>query len=156
MNASYYLASISYLMNTQLPSVLASAGISQAHLDLLKSETPWTNDKRVTVRQTLDTLVYGLCDLSGLARVDVPAQIVAAVVATIVTPANWFAVSQWLSGIKPARDLSDAEQSVEIERLTGGQMLHEIMRARATLDGSDVYAQYVSEINARLKIGSVK
>jgi nitrogen fixation protein len=76
------------------------------------------------------------------------------VIATLVSPVNWFACASWLSGLKPAKDLTEAQETIQIERVDGGKMLTLIHTAWSALNDVTEFAAFAKTIDAKFKIGA--
>lgn len=150
MNDHFFLSSVQYLLDAESDRVFRNCGVSADDWKLLVGSRVWTRDERTRVRRVLDSVVYGVMDMSGMARVDVPAEVVASVIAATVSPLNWMPVSAWLEGLKPARDLAEAEETVEIERVSAGRMLALIHYAHAALSGGDAWEEQRSLVQRKL------
>jgi len=85
-----------------------------------------------------------------LSFVSVPAEMVAAVVACLVKPANWVVVAAMCEGLRSARDLAAPELAVEIERVSSGRMMVLILQADVALSGAAEYGKLSGIINAKL------
>lgn len=144
------LASVRYLASDAFVRVCASLGVSQEDMDHFRGPTVWTADIRVRMRRVLDTVVYGVCDMSMLPRVDVPAEMVAAVVACLVEPSNWIVVAAQCEGLRSARDLAEPEGSVQIERVSAGRMMVLILQADTSLAGAGEYSKLALAISSKL------
>ena len=84
MNGQFYLACVRMLAEDNFTRVMVNAGINQSDMDLFRGSPIWTSDLRSRLRRVLDALVYGLCDMAQLPRVDVPAEMPAAIIAMTV------------------------------------------------------------------------
>ena len=80
---------------------LAQIGASEAAIRLVSQPSAWTAQDRSSVSGTVDSLWKGTCVLAGVPVVDVSAEVVAAVIATIVHPCNWMVASS-LAALRPA------------------------------------------------------
>jgi len=144
------LASVRYLASDAFVRVCASLGVSQEDMDIFRGHGVWTADLRVRMRRVLDTVVYGVCDLSMLPRVEVPAEMVAAVVACLVAPGNWIIAAAQCEGLKSARDLAEPETAVQIERVSASRFLVLVLQADQSLRGANEFLSLSSVINQRL------
>lgn len=90
--------------------------ISQAQRDRLKSNQPWPASARSTIDQTFRSLLLGSIDVHGLPQYDLPAEQVAAAIATFVHPCNYFLMCSWSSIHGSTAD--QMAQGVEYEPFT--------------------------------------
>jgi len=148
--SNFAVASVRYLASDAFVRVCASLGCSQEDMDHFRGESVWTADLRVRMRRVLDNVVYGVCDLSMLPRVEVPAEMVAAVVACLVKPANWIVCAAMLEGLRSAHDLASPEIAVQIERLSSGRMVVLILQADVALSGAAEFSKLSSLIKSKL------
>jgi len=146
VNKQFYISSMQHLLVPEFQRTLRNAGVSQAHVDVLRQPGLWTSDQRVAVRQTLDAVIYACTDMAGLPRVDIPAEYVAAVVATLVSPVNFLVLASWVADHKPARDLAQAEENVQIQRVHAGKMASLIIMAHAAIHGDEGESVIASKI----------
>lgn len=65
-----------------------SYGIAQAEWEMLTQKEPWTVEQRIGVRSIVSEVVQISLTIAGLPATALPAQYVAAVIATVVAPAN--------------------------------------------------------------------
>lgn len=59
----------------------------------LVQDVPWTKFDQGAVQQVISTVVYAAVDQLGLARMQIPAELVAAAIVEFVHPVNWMAAS---------------------------------------------------------------
>lgn len=156
MNPGFFLSAARMVATSQMSRLLLSAGVSAMDMDYLRGSGLWAQDMRTKMRTTLDSLIYGTLDIAGLPRVDVPAELVAAIVASVVDPINWMTCAAWLEGLKPARDLKEPGESVQIERVNAGRMLTLIIYADAAMSSTDEYASLSKTIGERMTLREVK
>lgn len=85
---------------------LVSMGVSKADFARLTGNTPWLAADRSGVRNTLDAVMFASMDYIGTVRFEVPAEYVAAAIATFVSPVNQFTACRWMESGRTAQDLS--------------------------------------------------
>jgi len=78
------------LVQAQYGSIHHKYGISQPDWDLLTQEENWTQEESRTIRAILANTVEVTLQISGIPATPLPAQYVAAVIATVVGPNNRF------------------------------------------------------------------
>ena len=86
---------------------LATFGVTDSDWTLLRQATPWTADKRSTVERIFHALVFGAMDAQGIARVNPPAEYIAAVLSTFVNGANLITACRWVETFTPAEDIAN-------------------------------------------------
>ena len=124
----------------------------QNDMDLFKGQALWATSDRLRIRRVFDTVLYAMCDMAQLPRTEIPAEMPAAVVAMLVSPGNWMVAASWLAGLKPARDLMEAEQTVQIETFSAGRMLSLILYADSAMRDSSHYHEFNKQIADRLSV----
>lgn len=82
------------------PAELATIGVPEEDAKLTFNGAVWHVDHRRRVENTLDALVFGTLDVMGLDRIRIPAEMIAAVVATFVGPGNRATACRWLASRK--------------------------------------------------------
>ena len=92
-------------------SLFQSLGVTREDYSLCTGSAPWTGLDRQRVRQTLDAFSAGIMDLVGVARFEMPAEYLAAVVATFVHPTNMMVACRWLENQRPADYLQGASST---------------------------------------------
>lgn len=148
MNGLFYLACARHLVEDNFTRVLVTAGVNQSDMDKFRSTTLWTPELRSRNKRVLDSLVYATCDMAMLPKVDVPAEMAAAIIALTVSPTNWMVCASHFEGLRPARDIQDSEETVQIERVSAGKLLVMIFAADAAMRSVDEYSAFASKIAA--------
>lgn len=152
----FFLSSARMLISAQTSRLLLSSGVSHVDMQRLRGPALWMADQRVRVRTTLDACLFAACDMSGLPRVDIPAELAAAHVAVLVDPINWMVCASWLADLKPARDLAEAQQSVQIERVSAGRFLSLVLFADASMRSLGEYEQFARKIGESMTLSESK
>ncbi len=137
-------------MNDEYVRVLKNAGVSEADWRLVTNHKLWSAGDRIRTNRIIDSIIYAATEMAGLPKVDVSAEMCAAILATVVSPLNWTIIASWQSGLMPAHDLATSETTVQIERVSAGRMLAHIAYARAALSNFDEWNTYSSKINQKL------
>lgn len=73
-----------------------AAGLTDAELELVRGDKPWEISDRSAMVRALDCCMVGGLERCGLPQVDVPAEYVAALIATVVHPVNALVACHWL------------------------------------------------------------
>lgn len=152
MNGQFYLSAVRYMATDAFVRCIVNCGVNQSDMDLFTGPGLWTPDLRTRMRRVIDSVVYGVCDMAQLPRVDLPAEIPAAVIAMTVNPANWIVASAWLAGLRPARDLAENEETVQIERVSAGKMITLITMADSAMRGTSEYQAFADRIAGRFSL----
>lgn len=152
MSGAFYLAATRHLATDAYARLLVTSGVNQNDMDLFRGDAAWHGSDRLRVRRVFDTVLYAMCDMSGLPRVEIPAEMPAAIIAMVVSPTNWMTCASWLSGLKPARDLMESEETVQIETFSSARMMSLILFADAAMRDASDYAVMSKAINDRLAV----
>ena len=75
---------------------LAPLGVSEEDFELATRDEVWTRNDRQSVVQTIEAVAHGGMDLLALPRLELPAEYLAAIIATIVRPVNFQIACRWL------------------------------------------------------------
>lgn len=102
--------------------------ITEDEWEKIKSGEPWAVRDRNSVRQVLQTILYGITEYQGLPQIEIPAEYAAALIATVVHPVNFFAASTWLGTFSAGSDLGHKDQNLPgevtgLEKCTPRQIL---------------------------------
>lgn len=142
VNVSYscVVGTLKMIQSHGLIDSLASFGISQSDYDLLTGDIPWISSDRARVMRSLDSLIHGSVDLVGLPRFLVPAEYVAAVLATFVKPANCMLACAWREGSPTAEKLAASDAGLLGSEPVRSSRLFSIIVELFAMNGSDVTA----------------
>ncbi|MCA0422510.1 MAG: hypothetical protein LCH61_04155 [Proteobacteria bacterium] len=146
MNGLFYMSAARLVVEDHYLRAIVNAGVSQADMDIVKGPALWSVDQRVRLRQTLDTMMYAVTEMVGLPRVDIPAEMFAAIVASLVSPINWAVCASWQSGLRAAKDILDTDETAQIERVSPAKMLTMIFAADAAMRGDPAFTQFASSV----------
>lgn len=93
---------------------VASLGLSMDDYKLVTGNKPWLGSDRQRVSRAIQSLSYGVLDILGIPRYDVPAEYVGAVLAIFVHPANLQLSCVYADRVKTVDDMlcPDAEGDV--------------------------------------------
>ena len=83
-------------------------GITQEEYDVCRGAAPWLAEQRQSMRRVLDAFAVGTMDLTGTPRFELPAEYLAAVVATYVHPNNMMAACRVFETTRSAQELAGA------------------------------------------------
>lgn len=152
MQPEFFLSTIRYLAEDATARSIVNAGVSQEDMDILTGPALWTPDLRIRVRRTLDSVVFGITDMAGLPRVEIPAEMAAAIIAMIVNPANWMIAASWLADLKPAQDFTTPEETVQLERVSAGKMFVLVCMADAGMRTREDYTIFASRLQGKFTL----
>ena len=96
-------------------------GVTEEDFTLMTGDTVWTADIRPPIRRALEVCIYGVVDMIGLPRFELPAEYIAAIISTFVAPVNYFPACTWLAGGLSNEDIiqgRDAEAVMGFEKVT--------------------------------------
>lgn len=79
------------------PADFEILGVTQEHFELLAQPVLWDLSQRPIVVRTLSALVNGTLEVMGVPKIIVPAEFLAAHIATIIAPENRAIACVWLS-----------------------------------------------------------
>jgi len=101
----------------------AEYGVSKAHWDKLRSDKPWSPPDRTAMKAVLPEIMNIAFTISGLPSARIPAEYVAAVVATVVHPANLIVAAQICPLGFDALDASGLNGKNQIEDVSRERMV---------------------------------
>lgn len=90
-------------------------GISKEELTKVMLNRTWVAGDRGPVRRVLDNLCYGMMDMIGVARIEIAAEYVAAVIVAFVAPCNIAVACRWCEGVRSSEAVRDAAGVVQGE-----------------------------------------
>lgn len=102
-------------------------GINKEHFDLTCGARPWKRDHIPPVMRTLNALMFGTLEQLGMPKITIPAEYVAAIVATYVAPGNRMIACVWLAqehrtGVGALELSARGQQSKELAPATADQL----------------------------------
>jgi len=97
-------------------------GISPIDFKLTYDPVIWRTEQRLRVVRTLEALLYGTTSMLGLSRLQLPAEYIAAIVATFVAPCNRKLACIYLADIGTGRRAEDLAQGVSTEQVSPEQL----------------------------------
>jgi hypothetical protein len=101
----------------------AGYGISPQDWTLLTQKELWNSDQRSQVRGILSEITNVACTIGGIPAIPLPGQFVAALIAHVVSPANYFVASTRAPDTYDALLASGLQGKVNIQPMTQQQML---------------------------------
>lgn len=130
-------------------------GITEDDFQLTYAPAPWKREHRRRVTQTLDALLFGTLDQMGLPRIAVPAEYVAAVIATFVAPCNRMVSCLWLAEQRAtgarAMDLAAAGmEGAYVDPVSASQLFALVISLSDTDRSTEVRANFKSRMDKRV------
>lgn len=100
--------SMKLIAGTDYAQLLPMMSVTQEDYERVTGEKAWVAVERERVRRTLDNLGAALMDVLGVPRFEMPAEYIAAVVVTFVSPTNIHTACRWMEGMRAAEALAGA------------------------------------------------
>ena len=85
-------------------------------------EVPWDRDKKVVVTRTLERISFGLLDVMGIPRFQLPAEYVAAVIFLCVSAQNYHMACSWAERSVDSRPATDLAEQADFGPCTASQL----------------------------------
>ena len=85
--------------------MLEAAGYTAEEWELALGDHQWALEDRTTMRNILDTMLYGIMDRNGIPRVEISANQIAAFGIIYVASCNWYAFARWYENAKTTESL---------------------------------------------------
>lgn len=107
------------------PADLEAVGLSKADAELTFSNGPWNRQHIPTVMRVLTVLCVGVLEMQGIPKTNIPAEHMAAVIATCVAPENRYVACEWMANERMQSHLEMAyggQAPTEFARATGDQL----------------------------------
>lgn len=124
-------------------------GIQAPDFALTYEAVTWSRDNRRRVMATLDALLFGTLDVLGLARIQVPAEFAAAVIATFVAPQNRLIACKWMEEHGNIGASAHAAAGASVDTSTAKELFDLVICLSETDDSSRVRQQYRARMNQR-------
>lgn len=104
-----------------------SLGITDTQFKLVNGNQAWRRDQLNNVMRTLNALIFGTLEVMAIPKIVVPAEYVAAIVATLVAPCNRMTACVWLSqerqtGVGALELSARGEQSATLQPASASQL----------------------------------
>ena len=93
---------------------MRSTGLTQEQYLRVVGAAPWASHERPQVRQTLDALSASVMDMVGVARFEMPAEYIAAVIVSFVHPHNIMTACRWMENQRSGASLAGASSDAEM------------------------------------------
>jgi hypothetical protein len=95
------------LASGEIVDACQSCGVTEQDWKLLIGNRVWVNTDRPRIRRCLDSLIYGVIDMLGLPRFEIPAEFACSCIAMFVAPCNYTPACSWIGQHHRAEDLAD-------------------------------------------------
>ena len=112
--------SMTLLRSMDYEEIFKGCGITPEEFKLLVGRSIWLGSDRASVRKSLDACLAGAMDLTGVPRIEMPAEYIAATIVVFVAPVNIMKACAWMENQRPAEAISGASSSPEL--VSSGQL----------------------------------
>lgn len=109
------IGSMRLIRNGSLGDSLEAIGVNREDYDRLVTRVPWVADDRAVVTRAIDGLAFGVLQVSGIPRFELPAEFLAAILYVFVDPVNLLKASRWIERSQSAADLAGAGGTERVE-----------------------------------------
>ena len=133
----------------KVEQIVQAIGITEADIELTTGDEVWTIQDRQQVRRTLDAFAAGVMDLTGVPRFEMPAEFIAAVIATFVSPTNIMVACRWMEGQRPAEILVGATSTAHV--VDPAELFVICCRLRDTEGAAGVRENFRKKVHKSLK-----
>lgn len=131
-------------------------GILPEDFNLVHGDSIWRSEHRVRVSRTLEGLLYGVTSMLGLGRLSVPAEYVAAIIATLVGPANRQTACIWLAEIggtgARSLDLAAAKAAGEVDVVGASQLFALVLELSSTDESNSVRQRFTDRLTKAARV----
>ena len=110
--------------------VLEDQGIMPEQWEVAIGSKVWMQRDHRPVRQCLDALLFGLHDVAGIARIEIPAEEIAAFGIIYVQPANWYTFCRIYENANSMDSIltdDDTKEPASFEQSMSAKRLHAMM-----------------------------
>lgn len=97
-------------------------GVSPDDFKITHQPVLWRAEQRIRVIRTLEALMFGSAGMLGLARLKLPAEFIAAIVATFVAPCNRKLACYYLEDVSTGGRAEDMAAGITTENVTAAQL----------------------------------
>lgn len=106
---------------------IKAIGINSQEWDRLTGSKPWAAKERPVIERLIKHLIFGMLDMMGVGRFEVPAELVAAIGVSYISPCNYWAFAGWTGSHARAEELGNYDGSrigpIEgLEKVTQSQL----------------------------------
>jgi len=151
--------SMQVLLGSCSKDIMTVVGCSEEEWNLVTGKAMWQGVDRTIVGRTLQQLMYGLVDMMGVPRLELPVEFVVAVVYTFVSPVNYFTACAWLGSYKRGVDIQKAtlDEVVEgIETLPASAIFSNLLVVAGRGDLKSLGMSFAKKVEAQLGCTSVE
>lgn len=124
-------------------------GLTEADCKLVGGRTPWVARDRGTVTRALDTFCAGVLDLCAVARFELPAEYIAAVIYSVVHPINYHTACVWMSGGRRSAD--DLVQGGSLGEVISAQTLFALLCMLESPERGAFHARFDARVSKKTK-----
>lgn len=131
-------------------------GITPEQFHMTYAPVMWQNTQRRAVTGCLDALLFGTTDKLGLPRISLPAEFIAAVIATFVAPCNRQVACHWMAEQRAtgARAIDLSSRGIEAtaaDPVAASQLFALVCQLSETDRASQVRQTFAKRIGAKIE-----
>lgn len=146
---------------TYLDADYDALGITPEDFELAAQQQLWHVSQRYRVVRVLNACMFGTLEQLGLPTITVPSEYVAAIIGTIVGPANTMAACTWLSQERltgsAALEMSARGQSAQqVDPTSADQLFALVLSIRSAEQTSEVRRNLFTKLGARAALANEK
>lgn len=120
-------------------------GVSPDDFKLTYQPVIWRSEHRIRVIRTLEALMFGTAGMLGLARIKLPAEFIAAIVATFVAPCNRRLATMYLDDVGTGGRAEDMAAGLTFEAV-GPERLFALVVLLSQEDNTKVRQDFATRI----------
>lgn len=117
-------------------SLVKTFGITEEDYKLVTGKSVWVPTRRERVRSVLHQLAFGVLDLAGVPRFDMPAEYCAAVIAIFVHPTNVLPACYVFENYRPGDEYTGSSREMTVITPSHLQVL--VDKLYGSVDGSSI------------------
>ena len=96
---------------------LSHVGVNKEDFKFLVQNQPWLGQDRMRARRAIEAIAGSTMDVIGVPRYRIPAEYVAVVIATLVSPVNVFCACEFMQNMETTQSvLQDGEERDRVRR----------------------------------------
>lgn len=156
-NISYQTAR-AMLINIEqyTPSDFGVLGITREQFEEVAQPQNWKREKMHVIMRALSSIMFGSLEIMGVPKVTVPAEFCAAIVATLVHPANRLIACVWLSQERiagpGALDLAARHEQVQqFDQTTADQLFALVCLLSDTADANVARQRFMERLGMAIE-----
>jgi hypothetical protein len=143
---------LTILSDGKIVDCAKSCGVTESDWRLLTGSKIWIGTDRPRVKRLIDALLYGVVDMLGIPRFELPAEYASACIAFFVAPINTNTACAWVGTYARSQDLSDIHGSPEsiqgLEKVSASQLFALVNKVR----GGGVMQEFADSLKKKTGI----